>query len=209
MVLCTSGMGIAVVVVTWGAFVITADWKEHTFSLANIIKKRNLILLACVVVAFGLAFAFVPFVQQSVIRIFHTSDGSSTAISGRTWRAMRLIKKMKGVQWIAGIADTTGADYNVPGVFATLYKYGIIGVILSCWVYIRSLWKTDIAHFCMAVVILVTAFFSAHTHGTFYMLFYVLILLEGERSAEHPLLKELWGYIIKPFSKSKELKKGL
>lgn len=189
MILCTSGMGIAAAVFAVGLFCVTVDWRERTFHLANIKKKRNLMLLGAVVVIFILAVLFIPFIQRSVLRIFYNPE-SSTAVSGRTKKASELIASMSFSGWITGYTDLIQAKFNVPGVHAMLYKYGLPGLILSSWVYLRGLFTQRLPFFLVTATIVITSFFSAHTHGTFYMLFYVLILLYGESKTHKPMLQE-------------------
>lgn len=108
-------------------------------------------------------------------------NAGSTAISGRTERAISLIRyKMSGSQYLAGVSDSTeNVDFNLPGFFSTMYRYGIIGTLLSYIFYISCALFGKGANRWMAIIILGVSFFSAHTHGTFYMLFYVLLLMDG------------------------------
>jgi len=105
----------------------------------------------------------------------------STAVSGRIERAMSLIRyRMTGVQYLIGVSDSVDdVDFNLPGFFATMYKYGIIGTVLSYLFYVSCAIFSKGACRWMAIIILGISFFSAHTHGTFYMLFYVLMLMDG------------------------------
>ena len=70
-------------------------------------------------------------------------------------------------------------DFNVAGFFATLFKQGVIGVILSYWFYLRGLRNVNSANFWYTLVIVALSFFTAHTHGTFYMLFFVCFQMYG------------------------------
>ena len=104
----------------------------------------------------------------------------STAISGRTERAISLIlNRMSGKQYLVGVADSADVNFNLPGSFSTMYRYGIIGVVLSCAFYIACAIFGKGAYRWMAIIIMAVSFFSAHTHGTFYMIFYVLMLMDG------------------------------
>ncbi len=179
MVLCTSGMGIAVVIGAWILFFAFGNFKDGTFKIRNILCKRNLILIISFLAVVALAIAFVPFVRNSVVRIFTNSEGS-TAIDGRTEVALITLKKLTPIQLIFGVSDTTkNFKFNMPGFMATLYKYGIIGVLLSYEIYVKGLLKFNMSYFWYTVIILVASFFSAHTHGTFFMLYYVFLLKEG------------------------------
>ena len=105
----------------------------------------------------------------------------STAISGRTERAISLILyRMKGMQYWVGVSDSVDdINFNLPGFFATMYKYGIIGTVLSYMFYLFCAVFGKGPYRWMAIIILGISFFSAHTHGTFYMLFYMLMLADG------------------------------
>ena len=74
---------------------------------------------------------------------------------------------------------TTNVNFNLPGFFSTFYKYGLIGLFLSYAFYAGCALFAKGAYRWMAIIILVTSIFSAHTHGTFYMLFYVMMLMDG------------------------------
>ncbi len=182
-VLSTSGMGIAVTAAAWGLFIAFWNHKDDSFRLKNLFCKRNLILIGILFVCVILAIIFVPFVRDSIIRIFSKSTGSS-AISGRTTRALLQIRKHMPLQWIIGAADSLGTiSFNMPGFMATLYKYGFVGVILSYEFYVKGLFKLNMPYFWFTVVLLGVSFFSAHTHGTFFMLYYVMLLTEGHNVA--------------------------
>lgn len=111
-------------------------------------------------------------------------NAGSTAVSGRIERALSLIRyKMSGLQYLVGVSDSVdGVNFNLPGFFATVYKYGLIGTLLSYAFYVYCAVDGKGAYRWMAIIILGVSFFSAHTHGTFYMLFYVLMLADGVTS---------------------------
>lgn len=191
-VLSTSGMGIAVVIGAWGLFVALGNPEDGSFRLHNIIRKRNLIMIGSLMGIVVLAIAFVPFVRNSIVRIFNGSGGSS-AIDGRTEVALIVLKKMSFGQWMIGVADTlAGIKANMPGFMATVYKYGIVGVLLSYEIYVKGLFKLNMSYFWFTVILLLVSFFSAHTHGTFFMLYYVMLLKEG-----HDVSDEAWFLEIK------------
>ena len=210
MVLCTSGMGIAVTVGAWGLYFALKDSDGDTFHLHNIFRKRNLIMSGALLGVCVLAVIFVPFVRNSVVRIFY-NPGGSTAIDGRTERAMSALRhRMKGIQYVFGKADTIDAlNFNMPGFMATVYKYGIIGVVLSYWVYVRGLFKLNMPYFWYSVILLVVSFFSAHTHGTFFMLFYVLLLKEGECVSQEAWIGEIKSPIVNLFKKARSRKQAV
>ncbi len=189
-VLSTSGMGIAVTAVAWGAFFLLSNEENGTYSFKNIFRKRNLIMVGIIGFVVLLAIIFVPFVRNSVIRIFSSSEGS-TAIAGRTALATRELKKMTSLEWIFGVADNTKAlSFNVPGFMAMAYKYGVIGIVFSYEFYVKSFLKLNVGYMMVSAIIIVVSFFSAHTHGTFFMLYYVILLMEGHRVSETSWLAE-------------------
>lgn len=108
-------------------------------------------------------------------------NAGSTAISGRIDRALSLIlHKMSGQQYWIGVSDSVDdVKFNLPGFFATMYKYGIIGTVLSYIFYVCCAVFGKGASRWTAIIILGVSLVSAHTHGTFYMLFYVLLLMDG------------------------------
>jgi hypothetical protein len=212
MVLCTSGMGIAVTVCVWCAYFMLHNHEDGSVSLRNIFRKRNLIAVGVLACAAALLILAVPFLRESVVRIFSNPNGS-TAIDGRTARAMATLRRMTAVQWIAGTADSTAAlSFNMPGFMAVAYKYGVIGIVLSYEFYIRSMAKLDIRYFLTAAILVLVSFFSAHTHGTFFMLYYVLLLMEGHRDCEESWLQKeiafLWEKPRQLFGKLKEVNHG-
>ena len=193
LILSTSGMGIAAAFGSWGLYLILRDEKTGTFSLRNIGRKRNLIMLACLMVMFVLAVIYVPTVRRTVSRIFQSKTGV-TAIGGRLNRAMETLGKMTSLQWIVGVEDTThNISFNMPGLIASLYRHGLIGMVLSVGIYAKSLYRLKLPYAMTGAVILVTSMFSAHTHSTVGMLYYILILMYGFRTQrrEESLIKAL------------------
>jgi len=67
----------------------------------------------------------------------------------------------------------------LPGFFSTMYKYGSVGVVLSYLFYLSCAVFAKESTRWIAVIVLAISFVSAHTHGTFYMLFYMLMLMNG------------------------------
>lgn len=117
---------------------------------------------------------------EEAARLAEENTGS-TAVSGRIERAISLIRyKMSGSQYFVGVSDSVeGINFNLPGFFSTMYKYGIIGTVLSYVFYLCCAVVGKGACRWTAILVLVISMVSAHTHGTFYMLFYVLMLMDG------------------------------
>lgn len=184
LVLCTSSMGIVAVCAAWGLYFAFYNEQTQTFTIKNLARRRTKIMLAGALAAFILAVIFVPQVQRIVVRIFYNEPGKSTAIGGRVNKALKGLGDLHGMQWIFGVADTThGISYNMPGLIAALYRHGLIGMVLSLEFYTKSIWKLKMPFWPVALMILGTSFFSAHTHSTVGMMYYVLILMLGYQTS--------------------------
>ncbi len=190
MLLSTSGMGIAAVVGIWALFLILFNEKDKSFDLKNAFRRRNLIAVAILVVLFILACIYVPFVRRAIQRIFVPGRSGSTAITGRIKRALKLVLSMPKKQWLFGAADNThGISFHIPSMLDVLYRHGLIGFVLSYELYVKCIFKLNLSYKLIGVVIIITSFFSAHTHSTVGMLNFLLILLSGFQFLEPPYPK--------------------
>lgn len=191
-VLSTSGMGIAVAIGLWGLYLTMYRNKrgDIKFRLSTLLSDRTMLILVVIVVVLIAAYLFVPFFQNSVNRIF-VNDSGSTAIEGRVRRASNYIKNISGGAIFFGQSGVTGElEFNLAGFFATYIKWGAVGLILTYWFYGQGLFRLKGAYFWLTFVILVISFFTAHTHGTFYMLYFVAILMNGHYERFHePAMK--------------------
>lgn len=178
LVMSTSGMGIAVVCAAWGIYLAFYDRKAQAFTFKNFQRRGTKIVLLGACVVFLLAVIFVAPIRKTVVRIFFSSG--SSAIGGRIASALGDLINLTPKQWIFGVTDTThGIGHNMPGAIATIYRHGLIGGILAMDFYTKSMWKLRMPFWLVAGVIFVTSFFSAHTHSTVGMMYYVLILMRG------------------------------
>lgn len=180
MLLSTSGMGAAVAIALWVVFFTLYNSKNREKNIArvkNLFSARNIvILLVILAVLISLYFA-VPTFQSTVNRfLVRGSSGQSTAVSGRVRLAQLLVRGMSGRRLILGVTeDVDEINFNLSGFYATLYKYGLIGIVFSYWYYVQFLFRVKGFGFWLTAVVLVTSIFSAHTHGTFYMMYYVIM----------------------------------
>ena len=183
-VLSTSGMGIAVVAGFWAIYILLYSAKgnkKNEPQFSNLFTKRTLIIIAVFLCVLIVAYFTVDIVRNTVNRIF-VNDSGSTAIAGRVRRTINHLKKMSARDILIGYSkdvEVSEFDFNVAGFFATLFKQAIIGVILSYWFYLRGLRNVNSANFWYTLVIVALSFFTAHTHGTFYMLFFVCFQMHG------------------------------
>ena len=181
-ILSTSGMGIVCCVGVWACyFLMYYDGSNKNVArLANVFSLRNILFISSLFILVVFLYFTVDSVAYTIDRILF--DESSAAFSGRMGQASTLISDMDGsALWIGLTDDRSNIIYNLPGFFATMYKKGLIGVLLSYWFYVQGFFKLKGAQFWMTVIIFILSFFSAHTHGTFYMMFFVSLLMEGYR----------------------------
>lgn len=177
-ILCTSGMGIVVTAGVWAMYFSMSSGKQNKLKLKNIFTPNNAFFIVLFLV-FGIALVFmVPFVRDSIKRFVDTSN--SGAIAGRIRLSNNLLKSLVGTKLLFGVTNSTaGISFNMPGFSATLYKFGIIGVVLAYWIYVYGVLKLKNAFFWISLTVVAVSFFSAQTHGAFYMIYYVFFILEG------------------------------
>ncbi len=177
----TSGMGICCLLLLWSVycfFYIDKGRTKHV--LYKLFSIRTIIVALFILVVIVCLYLFVPVFRGTVDRIFYSSVGHSSAIDGRIRLANRLVKGLDGKNLFFGVAKIDESiDFNMAGFHATLYRWGIVGVVLSYWFYVQGLFRLKNAYFWMTVIVLILSFFSAHTHGTFYLIYYVIFLING------------------------------
>ena len=171
-------MGVLTVALAWGLHLALSNGRRNILRLRNLLKGKNLFFVSMLAVGAIMMFIFVPFFRESIYRFLDLSD--SGAIAGRTRLANALLATLKGDKLVFGVTNTTaGISFNMAGFAATLYKFGVVGIILSYAVYGYGVIKLKRQYFWIALLVIVISFFSAQTHGTFYMMYYIFILLEG------------------------------
>lgn len=179
LVISTSGMGIGVVAGVWAIYYVLYHNNYSRKVLKKLFSLRTIIIAVVAILAVVLAYMFIPIVRSALDRIIGDGE-SSEAIDGRVRLAKELVSEMTGRDYWLGIGnDREGIDFNLSGYHATAYKWGMIGVILSYWYYVQGLVKLKGAFFWFTAFILAISYFSAHTHGTFYMLYYTIFLIYG------------------------------
>lgn len=184
LVLSTSGMGIVIAAGLWGIFIVLYHTKRNRKNVASIktlLSARTAALLLAAVVLAVIMYLGVPAVRRTANRLVQkNSSGQILVISGRNSLANGLIEDMAGTDLVLGLSeDTSDFRFNIPGYHATMYKYGLIGIVLSYLFYVQFLFRTKGAGFWISAIILVLSFFTAHTHGTFFLLEYTLFLMNA------------------------------
>lgn len=186
-VLSTSGMGLGVTVGIWGVYFIlySSAGKNIQNKIVSIFSIKTVCILIIFLLFFILCYFNIEFFRNTVDRIFSSGNtGNSSAIDGRTRLARNLIESLSGKTMVFGLTDNvSNIEFNLPGFYSTLYKYGIIGVILSYLYYIFGLLRLKGSYFWINFIIILISFFTAHTHGTFYMLYYAVVLMNGYHMA--------------------------
>jgi len=178
--LSTSGMGICVSAGLWMLYGGFYRGKENRSKVTNLLTPRNTVLIVAILVALMVSYFNIPFFNQSVNRIFGIDVTGTDAISGRVRLAHSLAQTLTGsVLWFGMKESVSDIEFNLSGYYATLLKYGISGTLLSYVFYVRSLFRLRAQYFWLSSVIILISFFTAHTHGTFFMLYFVVILMEG------------------------------
>lgn len=208
MILSTSGMGVLITIALWIAYVVLYNSSSASDSIARVGKLLNvkkLFFISVIAVVICIAYYHVPVFRNSIVRIVGSTNGErSSAIDGRTRLASALVQGLSGRTLLLGVTDNVDdINFNLAGFYATLYKYGIVGVILSYAFYIRGLFRLKNAFFCLTIIILVVSFFSAHTHGTFYMLYYIVLLMNGYHYSHQQNYSEISNCDISSYEKDK------
>lgn len=177
----TSGMGIAFLMGVWLLYFAlyrkSAD--GGNVRISNLFTVRNVVLIVVFAFVVLLAYRLIPFFQHSVDRIF-TEEETQNAIDGRVRLARNYVRRISGsAVWFGTPNVRDELEFNLSGFFATYIKWGVFGLIFSYWFYIQGLFKLKGPYFWLSLIIVVISYYTAHTHGTFYMLYYVLFLMNG------------------------------
>ena len=182
MILSTSGIGILATAAAWMLFLAKHGRKDDRFSFGKLLSPRNAALLLFAVGTLLVLYTQVDFFHKSIARIFSSSSDYSNAVSGRVSSGFSIIRQFSLRQLLLGVSDHySEVEAHMTGFNATMYKFGIIGTALSYVFYIRCVFQLKNQFFWIALLLIGTSFFNPHTHGTIYMLFFVVFLMEGYR----------------------------
>lgn len=177
----TSGMGVAFVLGIW--LLYYALYRKSSdgdkVRMKDLFTVNNVILLLFFGLVVLLAYRLIPFFQHSIDRIF-TEEETTNAIDGRVRLARNYVRHISGRAVLFGTPNVIDElDFNLSGFFATYIKWGVFGLIFSYWFYIQGIFKLKGPYFWLSMIIVVISYFTAHTHGTFYMLYYLVFLMNG------------------------------
>lgn len=185
--LSTSGFGIVCVVMLWIVYrIFYKDGEIDKLAIEKLMSLRTWIIVVGVFIILIVAYNYVPIIRNNIKRIFDFETGTSVAIDGRVNLANNFIKKLSGSTLLFGVAERVEQiDFNMAGFHATLYKWGIIGVVLTYIFYGQGIFRLKQSYFYMSLIIVVVSYFSAHTHGTFFMMYFTVFLMNGYYMKEH------------------------
>ena len=168
-ILTTSGMGI---LITFGIFVwyIVLNRTSKGVKLLNILKWVPVVAISIIVLM------QIPFFQTALQRVFSSVEGYN-AVIGRTSQWDRAIGPMHGsVLWL-GYGNGASYPYYLTGLADTIYKYGVIGVVLQfiCFLHIMFRKFGNFVWCCCIVFILLFCF--AHLTSFYVQVFYYGIVV--------------------------------
>ena len=186
MFLTLSGMGLAFVIGIWLLyFMVYRNGSSNSNRAKQVFNPRNIIIFVITIALIILAYRFVPVFRQAIERVFVEDEENYSAIDGRVRLARSYVQEIRGSAVLFGRAGIVGdLDFNLAGFYATFIKWGVFGLFFTYWFYGQGLFKLKGAYFWLSVILIIISFFTAHTHGTFYLMYYVLFLMNGyyERS---------------------------
>lgn len=186
-ILSTSGFGIVCVVMLWIVYrIFYRDGEKDKQVIEKLMSLRTLLIIVGMLILLIVAYNYIPIIRNNIKRIFNFETGTSVAIDGRVNLANDFIKKLSGKTLLFGVAERVEQiDFNMAGFHATLYKWGIIGVVLTYIFYGQGIFRLKKSYFYMSIIIVVVSYFSAHTHGTFFMMYFTVFLMNGYYMKEH------------------------
>ena len=168
-ILTTSGMGIAL---TFGVLAWYVVLNRQSINKKILTIGKWLIVLVVGV----LILSRTTFFQTAMQRIFSSVDGYN-AVSGRTHNWDDAVGSMKGLTLWLGYGDNKTYDLYLTGLADTIYKYGVICVILEamCFLYLMKV-KVNNFVWCCCVVFAIL-FCVAHITNFIAQVFYFGIII--------------------------------
>lgn len=182
--LSTSGMGIGALVFCWGiylGFFYGQKGKACTIKLSKLFNVRSILLVAALLLLLVALYLGVPFVRQSVQRIFVAGGNSSiTAIEGRTLTGKKSLTMLQGVRRFVGFGDIYDiSDWNMAAFYFVTFRFGWIGTALFYSFYVHSVFKLRREAQLMTILFLILSFFTVHMFGAYYKMYYTMVMLYG------------------------------
>lgn len=183
--LSTSGIGIVFCIGVWCIYFLlySASARNSTKSLAKrLFTARNLIILIAILLILILAFYTVPLFRKSVTRIFVPEQNGNNAMQARNASGSRLIRWLSGKEAFLGVGLANKGDvaeWNIAGFYYMFYIYGLVGVVLSLYFYVRTIGRKVAVSSWIALFVIVLSFFSVHTYAVFYRFYLTAFVMIG------------------------------
>ena len=190
-ILTTSGMGIALSFAIYTWYII--------LNKQNINKKIFTIIKWIPIVCIGiLLLSRTSFFQKAIQRVFSSVDGYN-AISGRTSNWDDAIGSMHGKDLLFGYGDGQNYKFYLTGLADTIYKYGIIGVILelTCFIYLMYKQKDNYVWCCC--ITFLALFCVAHLTNYAAHIFYFGMVIADIQSMKSKNIREKTSLIINTY----------
>lgn len=179
LVLSTSGMGIGFAIGIWTLYLSVFRSKNNIAQVRNLLSTKTMLIIIFALIVLVILYFTVDFFRLSIDRVIAPSTGRS-AIQGRTSAAENLVQSLSGREyWFGAPVSLTSIKHHMSGFHGTLYRHGLIGVVISYVFYVISLFKLKRQYFWISFIIIFISYFTANTHGAFYMLYFVIILMDG------------------------------
>lgn len=167
--LCTSGMGLALVVGIFGLrLVITSSDKKMWIKVVS--RSLLAISLICILILFLSQF---PVINQSIERIFGSSSGYN-AVDGRFSKTYQFTSLPSINMWF-GLGESATPRYYLTGAFNAMYRIGIVGFILLIIILIRALKTSDLFGKIVAVSFM-CLLIVANIYDIVYITFYMVLI---------------------------------
>ncbi len=165
----TSGMGIVLTAGVFAWYVILNNQSLYR----KILSWLKWIPLAAVAL---LVLLQIPFFKVALQRIFSSVDGYN-AIAGRTHNWEDAIGNMNGSTLLFGYGDQHNYEWYITGFVDTIYKYGVVGVILEALCILNLMAKKIDNYVWCCCVVFTGLFFVAHLTNFVSHVFYFGIVI--------------------------------
>lgn len=169
MILTTSGIGIAFSALVYGWYFFfkreaLRKWARKIFSGAVLVAVAIVVL------------SRFSFFNAAMARVFNNFEGYN-ALVGRTWRWSQAINPMKGQLLWFGYGATEDFPHYLTGVPDTIYRCGLIAVILEFILLIKLILKKNNTFVRLSGIVFLSLFFVAKITSVPYQVFFFGIMV--------------------------------
>lgn len=176
-ILTTSGMGIVLTCCVFAWYMMMSN-DSIDKKVKRIIKLLPVFAIALLILS------QTAFFHTALDRVFSKVDGYN-AISGRTHNTEDALKNMKGLKLWLGYGDSKKYRFYLTGLADSIYKYGLICVILEgiCFIYMM-LKKVDSYVWC-GCIIFTALFCVAHMTNFVSQIFYFGVIITSANASKN------------------------